>query len=92
MDFLAYISSSPLKDLFEGKVVGSPYEACQTSDLLRLLLLIEHGGAYLDLDVISIAKMPPVQFLLKGAVYNIGSVRTIIALNHFFVALLAVQV
>ena len=82
MDFLDLISSSPVADFWlgrsggqDGDSSGGPGEPLdnqnfqnQLSDVVRLLVLERHGGAYLDADTASRAAVPTDldNFIMKG--------------------------
>ncbi|CAG0920550.1 unnamed protein product [Notodromas monacha] len=55
------LSTSPLKNMdIENTLKKSKFVTEHASDLLRFALLYEHGGIYLDLDMIVIKKLPEV--------------------------------
>ena len=57
MDFEGFINMSKIGE-FWSKCRVDEFVLNQESDILRLLLLEQFGGAYLDVDVISIKNIP----------------------------------
>jgi len=67
-DFDTFINDSPVKDFWLNKVRKGVSWKDQLSDILRSLLMLTYGGAYLDSDSASRMQIPTdiPNFILKG--------------------------
>ena len=58
MDVQEFVENSEAKNLWH-KVQSSKYYIAHLSDILRVLVLRQFGGIYLDLDALIIKPLPP---------------------------------
>ena len=58
MDAQEFVENSEAKNLWH-KVQSSKYYISHLSDILRVLILRQFGGIYLDLDALIIKPLPP---------------------------------
>ncbi len=72
LNFTALIDQSPQAHILEELNKESHSYKVQISDLLRLLLLSKHGGAYMDSDTVSLKPFPSdiANFVIEGKPTN----------------------